>query len=114
MSSPATLQPGPFLKRLVTYLVPYFLAVTADKGQAEAEVLETLAAYGARTRAELVRAVQTIAFSFSALEVLAEAKMGAPKMPATLRLRYLGCAISAAPMRSTAMERKARECWKSA
>ncbi len=92
MSTPATIRPGPFLNRLVIYLLPYFLAVTADEENAKAEVLETLASYGARTRAELVKAVQIIAFSFSALDVLAEAKMGGSRLPPTLRLRYLGCA----------------------
>ena len=91
MPSPAAIRPGPFLNRLVIYLLPYFLAVTADEEKAKAEILETLASYGARTRAELVKAVQIIAFSFSALEVLAEAK-AARQMPPPLRLRYFGCA----------------------
>jgi hypothetical protein len=91
MSSPAAIRPGPFLNRVVIYLMPYFTAVTADEDKAEAEVLETLASYGARTRAELLKAVQIIAFSFSALEVLAEAKAGR-QMPPPLRLRYFGCA----------------------
>jgi hypothetical protein len=90
-SLPAAIRPGPFLNRLVIYLLPYFLAVTADQAKAEAEVLETLASYGARTRAELVKAVQIIALSFSALEVLAEAKADR-QMPPPLRLRYFGCA----------------------
>ena len=92
MSPPPAIRPGPFLNRVVIYLLPYFLAVTADEEKAKAEVLETLASYGARTRAELVKAVQIIAFSFSALEVLAEARMGGSKMPPALRLRYFGCA----------------------
>jgi hypothetical protein len=91
MSSPAANRPGPFVNRLVGYVLPYFLAVTSDQAQAEAEVLETLASYGARTRSELVKAVQIIAFSFSALEVLAGAKM-AKDLPHPVRLRFLGCA----------------------
>jgi hypothetical protein len=91
MSSPAAIRPGPFLNRLVIYLLPYFLAVTSDEEKAKADILETLASYGARTRAELVKAVQIIAFSFAALEVLAEAK-ASQQMPPPLRLRYFGCA----------------------
>nr|WP_294517545.1 hypothetical protein [uncultured Rhodopila sp.] len=91
MPTPAMLRPSPFLHRLVVYLLPYFMAVTSDRAKAEAEILETLASYGARTRAELVKAVQIIAFSFSALEVLAEAQVD-EDMPPPLRLRYLGCA----------------------
>ncbi len=93
MSSPPAIRPGPFLNRVVIYLLPYFMAVTSDEEKARAEVLETLASYGARTRAELVKAVQIIAFGFSALEVLAEAKAG-QQMPPAQRLRYWGCANS--------------------
>jgi hypothetical protein len=84
---PAT---NPFIERLIRFLMPYFAAVTMDHDAARAEVIETIASYGARTRAEMINAVQIIAFSFSALDVLAEAK--ATEMPPALRLRFRGCA----------------------
>lgn len=83
-------QPGPFRERLVLFLLPYFLAVTSDFEVARAEVLETLASYGARTRSELISAARIIAFSFSALDTLYEAK--ATDMTPSMRLRFNGCA----------------------
>jgi hypothetical protein len=92
MSRPASpLDPSPFLDRLVLFLMPYFLAVAPDHATARSEILETLAAYGARTRAELFTAAQILAFGFSALDVLAEAKT-IQEMPAPTRLRYRNCA----------------------
>jgi hypothetical protein len=85
------LQHSPFLDRLVLFLMPYFIAVAPDRATARAEILETLAAYGARTRAELFTAAQVLAFGLSALDVLAEAKT-IEEMPAATRLRYRSCA----------------------
>ena len=82
------LQASPFLERLLRFLIPYFTGLTADVARAEA--LETLAAYGARTRAELLSAVQIIVFSFAALETLTEAQT--TDMSSSLRLRFRGCA----------------------
>jgi hypothetical protein len=79
-----------FMERLIFFLMPYFTAATADLTLARLEVLETLASYGARTRSELLNAVQVIAFSFSTLDTLHEAK--AIEMSASMRLRYRGCA----------------------
>ncbi|MDB5400525.1 MAG: hypothetical protein JWQ55_2543, partial [Rhodopila sp.] len=62
------------MERLIFFLMPYFTAATADLTLARLEVLETLASYGARTRSELLNAVQVIAFSFSTLDTLHEAK----------------------------------------
>jgi hypothetical protein len=87
---PILLQPGPFRSRLVLFLLPYFLAVTSDYDIASAEVLETLASYGARTRSELINAARIIAFSFSALDMLAEVK--ATEMSPSMSLRFRGCA----------------------
>ena len=89
------LQVTPFLERLLAFLIPYFTGssfagITADLAAARAEALETLASYGARTRAELLCAVQIIVFSFAALETLAEANT--PEMSPSMRLRYRGCA----------------------
>ncbi|MGD0104371.1 MAG: hypothetical protein ABSC06_10070 [Rhodopila sp.] len=83
---PTRLQPGPFRERLIVYLLPYFMPLTDDFELARAEVLETLASYGARTRSEMINAARIIAFSFSALEVLAEAE--SEDLPPGLRLRY--------------------------
>ena len=83
-------QTTPFQERLVLFLMPYFRAVTTDLALARQESLETLAAYGARTRSEWIAAARIIAFSFSALDMLAEAK--ATEMSASMRLRYRTCA----------------------
>jgi hypothetical protein len=90
MSTPALLQPSPFQARLVLFLMPYFRAVTTDFELAREEILETLASYGARSRSEMIAAARIIAFSFSALDMLAEAKV--TEMSASMRLRFRGCA----------------------
>jgi hypothetical protein len=66
------------------------MAVTSDFDVARTEVLETLEAYGARTRSEMITAARIIAFSFSALELLAEAKN--TEMEPAMRLRVRACA----------------------
>lgn len=90
MSTASLLQPSPFLTRLVLFLMPYFRAVTTDFELARGEILETLASYGARSRSEMIAAARIIAFSFSALDMLAEAKV--TEMSPSMRLRYRGCA----------------------
>jgi hypothetical protein len=91
MPLPSTaLQPSLFLERLVRFLIPYFIGDAPDAETARAEILETLQSYGARTRAEMLNAVQIIAFSFSALDLLQEAKM--TEMSPSMRLRFHGCA----------------------
>ena len=84
------LQPSPFLERLLRFLIPYFSGFGADLAAARADALETLASYGARTRAELLCAVQIIVFSFAALATLAEANT--PDMSHSMRIRFRGCA----------------------
>jgi hypothetical protein len=86
MSLPAS----PFLERLVRFLTPYFAGVSPDPEITRLEILETIEAYGARTRAELLNAVQIIAFSMSVLDVLYEAST--TEMSASMRLRARGCA----------------------
>jgi hypothetical protein len=83
-------QASPFLERLIRFLIPFFVSVTADSEAARAEILETLASYGARTRAELLNAVQILAFSLSSLDMLHEAKT--TDMSPSLRLRFRSCA----------------------
>ena len=81
---------SPFLERLLAFLIPFFTGFTADIAAARAEALETLGSYGARTRAELICAVQIIVFSFAALETMAQA--AAPDISPNMRIRYRGCA----------------------
>jgi hypothetical protein len=77
---------GTFMDRLICYLMPFFLPVAPDLAAARTEILETLASYGARTRAEFLLVAQIIAFSCSALEALGQAKT--PDIPAAVQLRY--------------------------
>lgn len=90
MSVSTPLQPSPFLERLIDFLLPYFISVCSGHSEARAEIIETLASYGACTRSELLNAAQAIAFGLSALDTLHEAKT--VKMSPSLRLRYRGCA----------------------
>jgi hypothetical protein len=87
---PSVIQTGPFLERLIRFLIPFFTGVTPDSEAARTEILETLASYGARTRAELLNAVQAVAFAMSALDMLHEAKT--TDMSPAMRLRFRGCA----------------------
>ena len=83
-------QVTPFLEGIILFLVPYFRAIFPNPATARAECIETLASYGARTRAELINAVQIIAFNLTTLDTLAEAKES--DMSLSMRLRYRGCA----------------------
>jgi hypothetical protein len=85
-----SLQTSPFLERLIRFLIPYFIGVTPDSEAARAEILETLESYGARTRAEFLNAMQTIAYGMAALDMLHEAKT--TEMSPSMRLRFRGCA----------------------
>jgi hypothetical protein len=82
--------PSPFLERIIRFLMPYFYDLAPEPAAARREVLETLASYGGRSRSEIINAARIIAFSFSALDILAEAQ-GAD-MSALMRLRHRGCA----------------------
>src|SRR5690242_18255862 len=89
-----SLTPGPFADRLAAFLMPYWAGVTKDYDLARADVEETIASYGAGTRAELINAVQIIANSFAALEMLAQVKLQEPQLTPAEHLRYRGCANS--------------------
>jgi hypothetical protein len=80
-----------FLRRLICYLMPYFAPVTNSLDLAEADILETLASYGARTRSELLNVVQIIAYSMSGLELLTLAKADT-SLSASQQIRLRGCA----------------------
>ena len=84
------LQPSLFLETIVRFLMPFFLGVTSDVDAARAEIIETLASYGARTRSEMLNAARIIAYGIAALATLGEASD--PEMPASMRLRFRGCA----------------------
>ena len=90
MSSPATLPLGAFLESLIRFLMPFFLGTAVDMPAARAEILDTLASYGVRTRAEWLNAAQVIAFSMTALDVLSEAK--STELTPNQKIRYRGCA----------------------
>jgi hypothetical protein len=78
------------MEHLIHFLMPFFIGVAPSVEEARAEILETLASYGARTRQELLHAAQVIAFGLSALDALAEAKV--TETSPSLRLRYRACA----------------------
>lgn len=84
------IETSPFLERLIRFLIPFFIGVTADSEAARAEILETLVSYGARTRAELLNAVQTIALGMTSLDMVHHAKT--TEMSPSMRLRFIGCA----------------------
>jgi hypothetical protein len=85
-----SLQPSAFLESIIAFLMPYFSAFAADADAARNEIIETLASYATRTRAEMLHAAQIAAFGMSTLDTLAEAK--AADMSLSMRLRYRGCA----------------------
>lgn len=83
-------QPRAFLETIIAFLLPYFIAPGSDVHDIRHEIIETLASYGTRTRAEMLQAAQIIALGMTTLDVLAEAKTA--EMSAPVRLRYHGCA----------------------
>jgi len=85
-----SLQQSPFLESIIAFLMPYFSAFAADADAARTEIIETLASYATRTRAEMLHAAQIIAFGMSTLDTLAEAKEA--DMSLSMRIRYRGCA----------------------
>jgi hypothetical protein len=87
---PMLLLPNPFRERLLTFLLPYFRVVTKEFEVARDTVLDTLASYGAHSRPELINAARIFAFSFSALDMLAEVK--SVEMSLSMKLRYRSCA----------------------
>ena len=89
-----SLKPSPFVDRLVAFLLPYWAGFTKDYAAARADVEETITSYGARTRAEQINAVQIIANSFAALEMLAQVKLQHQELSTAMHLRYRGCANS--------------------
>jgi hypothetical protein len=87
---PLLLASNPFRERVLMSLLPCFFPVTKEFEIARAEILETLAPYGVRTRPEVIIAARIIAFSFSALGMLFD--VARVEMSPSLKLRYQGCA----------------------
>ena len=83
-------RPGAFLETIIAFLLPYFAGAAADIDDARSEILDTLACYATRTRAEMLQAAQIIAFGMTTLDVLAEARVA--EMSPSMRIRYRGCA----------------------
>ena len=76
-------EPNYFVKNLVAALLPYYQAFSyPSETVLYAEILQTLASYGATSRAEMLHAALSVAFGFSALEALAEAKQDTELSPA--------------------------------
>lgn len=91
MSQPVAAPQGAFLESLIRFLMPFFLGTAVDPDAARTEILRTLAAYAARTRAEMLAAAQIIAFSMTTLDVLAEAKANTELTP-NQKIRFRSCA----------------------
>ena len=85
-------RPNSFLETIIAFLLPYFSAASRDKHEARSEIIDTLASYETRTRAEMLQAAHIIALGMTTLDVLAEAKTA--EMSQSMRLRYRGCANS--------------------
>jgi hypothetical protein len=85
-----SLQPNFFVESIITFLMPYFSIHASDVGGARSEIIDTLASYATRTRAEMLQAAQIIALGMTTLDVLAEAKTA--EMSQSMRIRYRGCA----------------------
>ena len=86
------LRPNSFLETIIAFLLPYFSAASMDKHEARSEIIDTLALYDTRTRAEMLQAAHIIALGMTTLDVLAEAKTA--EMSQSMRLRYRSCANS--------------------
>jgi hypothetical protein len=85
-----SLKPSTYLEIIIAFLMPYFIGSAMDLHDARNEIIDTLASYGTRTRAELLKAAQIVAFGMTTLDVLSEAKT--LEMSQSMRIRYRGCA----------------------
>ncbi len=81
----------PLLEMIIGLLAPLFLAGGAgDLAAARLAAIETLAAYQARTQADLLKIAQVIGFGLTALDCLRLSV--APDLPLAMALRLRGCA----------------------
>jgi hypothetical protein len=85
-------RPNAYLETIIAFLLPYFSAAAADIHEARSEIIDTLASYATRTRAEMLQAAHIVALGMTTLDVLAEAKTA--EMSVSMRLRHRSCANS--------------------
>jgi hypothetical protein len=103
MSQSSAITPA-FLDRILTLLVPLFLAATgADMGVARETVRSTLADYRARNYNEVRLAALVVAFGFGALEALGNAADRALSLDQVMDLRDNATALSQAGDRAQAV-----------
>jgi hypothetical protein len=76
-----------FMERIILSLLPYFAATLSDGQDVRDTIICALSGYAARTRAEILEAAQILAYSFTALDSLAEAASEDVSLPMRLRLR---------------------------
>ncbi|HYZ63639.1 MAG TPA: hypothetical protein VE650_14410 [Acetobacteraceae bacterium] len=103
--------PSQFVKCLVACLHPYFKEYTAPEAERTFEILLTLTSYGATTRAEMLHAALTVAFGFSALDALAEAKRDTSLAPSLRqRIRAGASTLNRACHQNAALVTARRTC----
>jgi len=90
MSAAMSTTTSPFLATMIAFLEPYFVAAGVDLAAARTEIVNTLATYGTRSRAEIIQSAKIIAFSLCSLATLKDGM--APDMSDSMRLRYRSCA----------------------
>jgi hypothetical protein len=78
------------IEESIAFLLPYFGDLGGEDREARIEIIETLAAYATRARAEMLKASQIIALGMTTLDVLSGAKT--TEMSQSMRIRYRGCA----------------------
>ena len=79
-----------FMESLIRFLMPFFIGTAMDIDAARTDILETLHAYGARTRAEMLMAARIIALSMATLDTLSESN--AAELSTAMKLRHRSCA----------------------
>ena len=85
-----TFPSSPFLESLIRFLMPYFIGTAVGIEAARADILETLDAYGTRTRAEMLAAARIVALGMTTLDTLSQA--AAADLSPAMKLRYRSCA----------------------
>jgi hypothetical protein len=78
------------VESIIAFLLPHFNIGALNIHEARAEIIDTLASYATRTRAEMLQAARIIAFSMATLDTLAEARTA--EMSQSMRIRHRGCA----------------------
>jgi hypothetical protein len=95
--------PSAFLETLIALLLPHFTTAGTDIHDSRREIIETLASYATRTRAEMLQAARIIALGMTTLDALAESRTA--EISQALRIR---CRVNANSLnRSTLATEKA-------